>query len=91
MVKVLCRNWRFPLKRNQSPGHSHKITDWAKFRAFVKVHGDKTQAQMAQLWEDKISARTISRGLQKIGLTRKKRPMVIKNETSANAVCLLLR
>jgi transposase len=49
-----------------------KITDWEKFRAFVKVHGDKTQAEMAELWETEISQRTISRALQKIGPSRKK-------------------
>ncbi|WP_261891496.1 IS630 family transposase [Acaryochloris marina] len=54
------------------PGHSHKITDWDKFRAFAHKHRHKTQAQMAQLWDGEISDRTISRALQKIGFTRKK-------------------
>ncbi len=90
-LKRFAETGDFQAKPNQSPGHNQKITDWEKFRAFVKVHGDKTQAQMAQLWEDEISARTISRGLEKIGFTRKKRPMVIKNETSTNEVRLLLR
>jgi len=49
-------------------------TDWDKFREVAKVHGDHTQAEMAQFWEGDISARTISRALQKVGLTRKKRP-----------------
>lgn len=49
------------------------LTDWEKFRAFAKEHEDKTQAQMAQLWEGDISSRTISRALQKMGSTRKKR------------------
>lgn len=72
------------LKRRDSPdgiaasqsyqrGHSHKITDWQKFRAFVQQHGDKTQAEMAQLWEGDISARTIARGFKRIGFTRKKK------------------
>lgn len=64
---------------NRPPGNGHKITDWAKFREFVKAHGDKTQAEMAALWDAKISVRTISRALQKIGLTRKKRPMATLN------------
>lgn len=55
-----------PIAREQG-----KIKDWEKFRAFVKAHGDKTQAEMAQLWGE-ISQRTISRALQKIGVTRKK-------------------
>jgi hypothetical protein len=40
-------------------GSGHKITDWEKFGAFVETHADKTQAQMAQLWEKDISERTI--------------------------------
>lgn len=60
-------------------GHSHKITDWDEFRAFVQAHADKTQAEMAELWEGDISERTISRALKKIGFTRKKRPMATEN------------
>ena len=61
-----------------------KITDWQKFRAFVKEHGDKTQAEMAQLWEGTISQRTISRALQQIGYTRKKKRMGTTNATKRN-------
>ena len=57
-------------KPHPHPGNGHKILDWDKFREFVKVHGDKTQEEMAQLWDGEISARTISRALQKIGFTR---------------------
>jgi transposase len=70
----------FKSQPQKSRGHSHKITDWEKFREFAKAHGDKTQEQMAQLWEGEISDRTISRALHKIGFTRKKRPMATKNE-----------
>jgi len=38
-------------------------------------HGEKTQVEMAKLWDGQISGRTISRALKKIGFTRKKRPM----------------
>jgi transposase len=62
-----------------------KIADWEKFRAFVKEHEDKTQEEMAQLWEGDVSSRTISRTLQKLGLTRKKRRMGIENGTKSNA------
>ena len=65
---------------NKPPGSNHRITDWEKFREFVNTHGDKTQKEMAQLWEGEISARTISKALKKIGFTRKKRPMATKNE-----------
>jgi len=54
---------------NLPPGNGHKITDWEKFREFAKIHGDKTQVEMAQLWEGQISDRTISRALKKIGFT----------------------
>lgn len=59
-------------KSYKPPGHSHKITDWEKFRAFTVEHSDRTQAQMAQLWCGEISERTMSRALKKIGFTRKK-------------------
>ncbi len=57
-----------------------KITNWQTFEEFADKHGDKTQAQMAQLWEEPISTRTISRGLKKIDFTRKKRIMDMKKE-----------
>ncbi len=50
-------------------GHSHKITDWSAFKAFVAAHSDKTQVEMAQLWPGEVSDRTISRALKKIGFT----------------------
>lgn len=51
-----------------------KITDWEKFKTFAQENSSKTQSQMADLWEGKISTRTISRALARIGFTRKKRP-----------------
>ena len=50
-----------------------KITDWEKFKTFAKENSSKTQSQMADLWGGKISSRTISRALARIGFTRKKR------------------
>lgn len=69
---------------NQPPGNGHKITDWKKFREFALSHGEKTQVEMAKLWEEQISDRTISRALQKIGFTRKKRLMATVSATKAN-------
>lgn len=63
----------YKAKPNQPPGNGHKITDWDKFCEFAKRCGDKTQVEMAALWEGEISVRMISRGLHKISLTRKKR------------------
>ncbi len=56
-------------------GHSHRISDWDEFRAFAQRHGDKTQVEMAQLWQGDMSKRTMSRALAHIGWTRKKRRM----------------
>ena len=63
-------------KPTSIPGQRQRITDWPKFRTFAEEHGDKTQAEMAQLWGN-ISDRTISRALKQIGFTRKKKPMAI--------------
>jgi transposase len=61
-----------------------KINDWQKFRTFVKVHGDKTQSQMAELWSGEISQPTISRALQKIKHSRKKKLMATCKGTKPN-------
>jgi hypothetical protein len=58
-------------KVGAKPGQGEKITDWEKFRAFAINNTDKTQAEMALAWGG-VSQRTISRGLKKIGFTRKK-------------------
>ena len=60
------------------------IQDWDKFKRFVEANADKTQRELAELWEDDISARSISRAIKRIGFTRKKRRMVIENETKSN-------
>jgi len=62
----------------------NKITDWQKFTEFVQTHADRTQAEMATLWEGEISPRSIARALQRIGWTRKKRPMAIESEMKPN-------
>jgi transposase len=66
-------------------GCRHKITDWQRFSEFVQQHGDKTQAQMASLWGDKVTQQNISDAMRKIGFSRKKRPMAIENVISSNA------
>ena len=83
-LKRLSETGDFQAMPNQPPGNDHKITDWEKFREFAQAHGDKTQVEMAKLWEGQISDRTISRALKKIGFTRKKRPMVTVNEMKLN-------
>ncbi len=69
---------------NKPLGNGHKITNWEKFREFVEVNGDKTQVEMASLWQGEISARTISRALKKIGFSRKKKLRVIVSEMKLN-------
>ena len=75
----------YQAKTNYQQGHSHKITDWSAFKAFVEQYGEKTQVEMAQLWPDKIDGDTIGKGLKKIGFTRKKRLTPTENATTTNA------
>ena len=72
-------------KQGYQQGHSHKITDWDAFRAFACEHGEKTQAEMAQLWPEEISEDTIGRGLKHIAFTRKKRVTPTENERPRSA------
>jgi transposase len=72
-----------PKQKKASP-HNGKIKDWEKFRNFVKEHGDKTQSEMAKLWSGDISQRTISRALQRIEHTRKKKHTGIVNARKPN-------
>ncbi|AUB37154.1 Transposase [Nostoc flagelliforme CCNUN1] len=83
-LKRLDSTGDFQALPNQPPGNGHKITDWTKFREFALSNGDKTQVEMAKLWEEQISDRTISRALQKIGFTRKKRLMATVSAMKAN-------
>lgn len=54
------------------PRKESKIKDWEKFREMVDKNGDKTQKELAQIWGN-ISQQAISRGLKKLGYTRKKK------------------
>ena len=72
-------------KPRQAVKTSSKITDWEKFEAFVRANHDKTQAELAQLWSG-VSQRTISRALQKITHTRKKKRMATSNATKRDVV-----
>ena len=58
-------------RRSVPPPQPGKITDWKKFQEFIKINGDKTQKELAKLWGN-VSPDTISRGLMKLGYTRKK-------------------
>lgn len=65
-------------------GQSHRVKDWPAFRAFAQTYGDRTQAEMAQLWQGQISQRTLARALAQIDWTRKKRRMVTANGMKPN-------
>lgn len=69
---------------NYQQGCRHKITDWQRFREFVRQHGSKTQAQMAKLWGDNVTQQNISDAMQKLGVSRKKRLTGIENEMNFN-------
>jgi transposase len=71
-------------RSNKPLSNQNRITDWNKFREFATKNSSKTQAQMAQLWEEEISSRTISRALAHIGFTRKKRLTATANGTKAS-------
>jgi transposase len=44
----------YQAKPRKPPGNGHKITDWENNRSFVSQYGDKTQAEMAELWLGEI-------------------------------------
>lgn len=59
-------------KKSVPPPQPSKIKDWKKFQKFIELHGDKTQKELAKIWGD-VSPHTISRGLKKLGYSRKKK------------------
>ena len=87
--KIKASTGDYQAKPNLPQGNGPKITDWEKFKEFIKVNGEKTQVEMAKLWEEDISSRTISRGLEKIGFTRKKKLTDIKKGMKKNDKNLL--
>ena len=71
-IKHLEKTGSYSAKTGYQKGCGHSITDLDAFKSFVQHHSDKTQAEIATLWPDAVSRRTISRMLKKIGFTRKK-------------------
>jgi len=61
-------------------GCNPKIKDLEKFREFVKHNGHKTQGEIARLWGGELSQQNVSDALKKLGITRKKKLMVIERE-----------
>ena len=48
-----------------------KISDWKRFREFVKQHGAKTQIEITKLWGEGVTQQNISDAMKKIGVSRK--------------------
>lgn len=70
--------------RDYRRGPQGKIADLEEFRVFATEHGHLTQKGMAAQWREPISDHAISKALRRIGFTRKKRAMAIKNEMKRN-------
>ena len=68
------------------PPQVSKIKDWEKFKEVVDNNGDKTQREIAEIWVN-ISQQAISRGLRKLGYTRKKKLIATKNDVKNLEVC----
>lgn len=67
-----------------SAPRQRRITDWEAFRTFAEQHRHHTQTEMAERWPGEMSQRTISRALQEINWTRKKRPMATPSVMTKN-------
>lgn len=62
--------------RGFQKGHSHGISDLAKFKAYVDAHRDYSQEELAQYFS--VGSSTIDRTLKKLGYSRKKRVKLIR-------------
>jgi len=64
-------------KTGYQKGHSHKITDWEKFKVFADENRQSNSPQMIIAWEKltgvKVSESVMLRGLKKINFTAKKK------------------
>lgn len=67
-------------KTGYQQGYNPKIPDLEKFREFAQIHGSKTQEEMAEVWSEKISDKTMGKALKKMGFTRKKKLTGIEKE-----------
>src|SRR5579862_3774669 len=67
-------------KTGYQKGHSHKITDWAKFKEFANLHKHSSSPKMIVLWEKltgvRVSDSVMLRALHKINFTSKKKLLI---------------
>jgi len=66
-------------KENYQRGHGHKIEDLATFKEMVKANAGLTLEKLTEKSGIDMSIMTCSRALKKLNITRKKRPMDLKN------------
>jgi transposase len=65
-------------KNGYQNGHSDGIKDRDEFKKYVDAHPDQTQEEMGKYFS--VGSSTISRTLQRIGYSRKKRITLIQKE-----------
>ena len=78
----------FAPKSGYQKGHSHKITDWDQFKAFVEKHKYCASPQMRVEWKKvtniDVSESVMLRALNKIVYTSKKKLLVMPKQTEKN-------
>lgn len=71
-------------KTGYQKGHSHKITDWEKFKIFAEENRESSSSQMARKWNmltgSDASDNVILKALKKIGYTSKKNFWVYRSQ-----------
>jgi transposase len=71
--------------KQRGGGKQLKISDMAKFEAFVQANAHATLEQMRERWEDEVSTMCLSRALKRLGWMRKKNTVPIVNALRQNA------
>ncbi len=75
-------------KTGYQKGHSHKITDWKKFKEFANSNRHCSAPQMIIKWKRltnvDVSESVMLRALKKIGFTSKKKLLIIPKPMQKN-------
>ena len=61
------------VKSENQLGRRKIIQDIEKFREFIKENSDKSTAELARMWPQKVCAMSINRLLKRLGYTFKKK------------------
>ena len=80
----------YKAKEGCQKGYKPKLADLEKFKEFARQNGRKTQAEMAEAWDGDISARTIGKGLNKIGILRELLPSSLLEQVKKTPVTMRL-